>query len=126
MQYVIGVSIFVAWLFSVALRCYSTFVYGAVSSPPSPKLNYYRGQAIAWPRCAFGGSGSQALATGSDVTEGGSMDAVGDMSPEETRRHQELIAKNRGLTVEEYLERYRNGEFGQFGKPKEATEEKDV
>jgi hypothetical protein len=54
------------------------------------------------------------------------MDAAGDMTPEETRKHQELIAKSRGLTVEEYLERYRDGEFGQFGQPKETTEEKDV
>ncbi len=53
------------------------------------------------------------------------MDAVGDMSPEDTLRQQKKIAESRGLTLEEYLERYRNGEFGQFGKPKETTEEKD-
>lgn len=52
------------------------------------------------------------------------MDAVGDMTPEETRRHQELIAKSHGLTVEEYLRRYQTGEFGNFNNPKHKTEEK--
>ncbi len=39
------------------------------------------------------------------------------MSEDDWRKHQQRIAESRGLTLDEYLERYKAGEFGEFNNP---------
>ncbi len=45
------------------------------------------------------------------------MDAAKEMSEDDFRKHQQRIAENRGLSLDEYLERYKAGEFGEFNNP---------